>query len=991
MGPVIWPRNSKFADYLTWFQSAQGTLLELSGNDVPLFPSALPYPEVLYAEGQLVVETLDVVSWAKIYLNEMVAWSNFLCLGCPDYGGTAYEPRVGHRGTSEARVFADGLLGEVVEFASEELRQGSLGYTGKRQALDELISKLACTDAYGGPWAPVLGDRSTVALPVVAERIAVPGCAGTVDPLDLLPDQYANVVANLEDLRLPEPLWREVVTACHKVAKQDEAGLMKKLLDTNMVTLLPESEIPCDNNGKLLVGGLFSVAKNETEDRLIFDRRPQNATMQKLTWAHLPAGACFSRMTLAPNEFVRGSGDDLRNYYYALRLPSNWIKYNAVGRRVAPELVKLYGLDPSIPHRACFKVLGMGDVNACDIAQAVHESVLKREGLLVPETTLVYGHPVPDGPLWEGIYLDDLLITMKVSTDSPVPLDGSFQPPPVQADDEDMKRVAAAEAAYMKAGLSRAEHKAFRAAVDFKAWGAEVRGVLGTVGAPLLVRQQLWLLLKRVATGGYCTLHTMQKLMGFVCFAFQYRRECFALQHHIYKYMESMHETKTCWLPLFIRDELMSMALHLPFCVWDMRKRFSQQVLATDATPSTGGAVLASAPEPLVKALWQRSEVKGECVRLDRTLPDELMQFETTPKEPSVFASTVAECLSWHVVASYHFRQTSHINLQEARALKREVVRLASDATNRSTIQICLNDSRVCCGAFAKGRSSSYKLNGILRSLLPFLIFSKICLGLLWVETASNMADHPSRFAQLPPPRSPPGWLKSFGVGDFAKAGIEIFAGTARLTRAFLDAGFEMFDPIEISMGRDAFEPWLEWLLASGRVAWVWLSPPCGTFSPLRNLDHGGPLRPKGCPEGDPNNPEVAKGNALWFRALQLAWIAYKHGVPFCLEHPLGSKAWLLDETQPWFSLDGLFSHVVHWCAYDDDRTGLPTKKPTRLLSSFGWLSSVVRRCPGCQAHGPPLRGERARLAGAYPWGFCRELAASYLKWRDGEVGCRRA
>lgn len=125
-------------------------------------------------------------------------------------------------------------------------------------------------------------------------------------------------------------------------------------------------------------------------------------------------------MTLDPNKFVRGSGDDLRNYYYALKLPSNWIKYNAVGRRVSPELVKMVGLDGSIPYRACFKVLGMGDVNACDIAQAVHESVLKREGLLVPETTLVYGHPVPDGPLWEGIYLDDLLVTLKVSMDDPV-------------------------------------------------------------------------------------------------------------------------------------------------------------------------------------------------------------------------------------------------------------------------------------------------------------------------------------------------------------------------------------------------------------------------------------------------------------------------------------------------------------------------------------------------------------------------------------------
>ena len=35
-------------------------------------------------------------------------------------------------------------------------------------------------------------------------------------------------------------------------------------------------------------------------------------------------------------------------------------------------------------------------------------------------------------------------------------------------------------------------------------------------------------------------------------------------------------------------------------------------------------------------------------------------------------------------------------------------------------------DSRVVCGAFSKGRSSSYQLNGVLRSLLPYLIACRV-------------------------------------------------------------------------------------------------------------------------------------------------------------------------------------------------------------------------------------------------------------------------
>ena len=126
-------------------------------------------------------------------------------------------------------------------------------------------------------------------------------------------------------------------------------------------------------------------------------------------------------------------------------------------------------------------------------------------------------------------------------------------------------------------------------------------------------------------------------------------------------------------------------------------------------------------------------------------------------------------------------------------------------------------------------------------------------------------------------------------------------------------------------------ESWIEFYIDNGYIGWLWLAPPCGTFSALRNLDRGGPLRPKGCPEGNKDNPEVALGNRLWRRALFLAWIAGKRGIPFFLEHPQGSKAWLLKETQKLWSAAGVFSVVVDWCQYSDrDRIGAPNKKNFR-------------------------------------------------------------
>ena len=113
------------------------------------------------------------------------------------------------------------------------------------------------------------------------------------------------------------------------------------------------------------------------------------------------------------------------------------------------------------------------------IAQAVHEGVLKQHGLLEPRHVLVYGRHTPTDPTWQGIYIDDLLITQRLDVGIPVPLDGSFEPPPVQDTDPDAVFVAKAEQAYDEAGFQRAVHKMFRHETQFRAWGAEIDGVQG--------------------------------------------------------------------------------------------------------------------------------------------------------------------------------------------------------------------------------------------------------------------------------------------------------------------------------------------------------------------------------------------------------------------------------------------------------------------------------------------------------------------------------
>ena len=993
--PILASRtlNSSFYDYFVWFSGVQGLRLERSGTDVPLFPCMLPYPEAVVTEGEAMEEGQVCEWWSKAFVNTFLAWGNFVTLGCPRPGGSAYEPRVGYLSMEGIRARADKLLGEVREFVCLDLVLGRLSCDGKKGAIDALISKVQCTvgASYFKQFGQVDGGVVGSALPVSAARVAIPKKAGTVDPCDWLDSEKAQTLQHLEEYRLPEHLWSDVVRACHRVPLEEESLLARRLLEADMATLVPEQELPRNRAGELMPGGLFCVAKNQTEDRLIFDRRPENSTMERLRWARLPAGSCFCRMLLRSDQFMRGSGDDLRTYYYMLKLPENWVRCNAVGRQVDRALVAEFGGDPNISYRLCFRVLGMGDLNACDVAQAVHEAVLRKHGVLDPAHTLHYGEHVPDSDLWEGAYLDDLLIAQKITLPYDIPLDGSFEPPTAQVDDKDFQQVTAAEGAYKAAGLERAVHKAFRFEPRFRAWGAEVDGIQGRVSTPLDVRRQVWMLLMKIVTGGWCSREVLQKVIGYLAFIFQYRREFYSLQHHVYRYLDRMPPGKWVPLPGYLLDELRSCSLHLPFARWDMRRAIHSSLLATDATPSSGGAVEAPITEELARALWKHAELKGGAVRLDNPGACNLEPLAFRPEEASQFASSVALCLPWRVVSSYHFRETSHINLQEARALRKEVVRLAADPASYNTVILALNDSRVVIGAFAKGRSSSRKLNGILRAMTPHLVVSGVSLSLLWVETAANIADCPSRFQPLPAPLSAPRWLQKLGVPARGSAapgllGVEVFVSSKGLTAAVAAKGLDMREPIGLSWGNDASEEWVTQLFAEGSLCWAWLSPPRRTF--LRSSAAGSWRfgRHHDGPEGDENWPEVAYENFCWHRALELANLAVLQGTFFAIEHPKRSAAWSLSGTQRLLSVEGVCLLQVDWDAYEHGGlTAQCTHKPSRVLTNIPWLRELVKKHQGGprHAHRPTafMSGGSLSHIGDYPKAFCEAFADALVGW----------
>ena len=149
------------------------------------------------------------------------------------------------------------------------------------------------------------------------------------------------------------------------------------------------------------MGGFFPVPKPPKpgrlrRQRLIFDRRPQNATEHRLVFIRLPSAALFKKLQLKKSEVVRGSGKDLSSFYFCLRHAEPWWRRNGAGRRLAPRFVKKWaskylGKKPlrlPRPHRLVLTATGMGDQNAVDVATAAHANILEAAGLSLKESGL---------------------------------------------------------------------------------------------------------------------------------------------------------------------------------------------------------------------------------------------------------------------------------------------------------------------------------------------------------------------------------------------------------------------------------------------------------------------------------------------------------------------------------------------------------------------------------------------------------------------------
>ena len=229
---------------------------------------------------------------------------------------------------------------------------------------------------------------------------------------------------------------------------------------------------------------------------------------------------------------------------------------------------------------------------------------------------------------------------------------------------------------------------------------------------------------------------------------------------------------------------------------------------------------------------------------------------------------------------------------------------------------------------------------------------------------------------------------------------IELFAGTARLSKALSSCGVSSL-PIDVRFGvsHDVTQPsvrkWICDLLRSGCCIGLWIAIPCTTLSRARDRNRLTRVRGNegrdlfGLPDLNPEQRgQVTSANRIINFCVALCRLANSLSISWYIENPRTSKLWLLP-----CIVDLQTPRTTYFLGVDFCQYGTPWKKATRILvSRHDDLAELSRRCafsnPGylCSNTGKRhicLSGFDAtglaftKRAEPYPLPLCRAIAAA--------------
>ena len=194
---------------------------------------------------------------------------------------------------------------------------------------------------------------------------------------------------------------------------------------------------------KLAFARVFNARKDEKNDRQIGDRRFQNFCERSIQGPskHLPGGYLLTGIHVPRGCIIRGSITDRKDFYHQAsvteqRASSNCLPFHyhsevfsktialkkllekeAAGKKGREDVGDRLGFQPKpalLPREDLlypnFASLFQGDHLGVEFALSGHSSLLRGGGLLSDDQTIYGGKAFPDGPIYQGLCVDDYFV-----------------------------------------------------------------------------------------------------------------------------------------------------------------------------------------------------------------------------------------------------------------------------------------------------------------------------------------------------------------------------------------------------------------------------------------------------------------------------------------------------------------------------------------------------------------------------------------------------
>eukprot|EP00438_Fugacium_kawagutii_P000083 Skav218697 [mRNA] locus=scaffold1346:227635:232409:- [translate_table: standard] len=607
------------------------------------------------------------------------------------------------------------------------------------------------------------GEIGQAAKVIEADRLEFKGYP-VFDPSPFLDEETRYIyqfpllaASDPQDLHEPIP-----VVKVHG-SKSEVWALLKKLDDSGRLGVIKHHQ---KVHG--FEAGLFSVLKDGSCDRLIFDSRPFNLleSPPNKFIATMASGSNLVDMQIGHGETCIFSSTDLKEFYYSFAASPQRVVRNALKITAwASEIRGFKCYDPSLEHETKpisfgLRTMAMGDRCAVEVAQTAHLSILVQLGLCCEDNVICHDMSVPRSLTSLGVVIDDLVLFQRIASS----VLSSSSPPPL----ESVEMLEAALARYRELGLLPHDGKTIRGETLGEFWGALFDGKQGYVRASLKRVIPILFITLGVIKLGICSIGLLEMIIGSWTAAFLFRRRMLSLFSTCYAAVQiSSDRTTVIRMSSELKEELFLCCALGPLAATFLKAPNSQRLYASDASSWGLGVVSTPLPEwfrgeihrhRLRKSVWCKLLSPLTLQRMKGLLPpaDELPEGAVLPSHP--LHMSLASCLPFELDSKKSLTPGSHINVKELKGMiEAESIQARREFPSR---MMCLGDSQVACAVWVKGRGSSIALNQELQQSLPLHLGCGMISHAGYVPSELNPADDPTRHVEIRSPASmKPPWL----------------------------------------------------------------------------------------------------------------------------------------------------------------------------------------------------------------------------------------